>query len=240
MRPPVHMGAGIRQALWHQDSRRHVGTCWRLRRHANPCQSVRVSPATMPDGVRPAAEAISASEDALMLDSEAAAIMSSLSSGAASNECLLITPMSAADSSAAPVVGTMTVTGCPHCMGNHNFAHTCNKRRSKATVVAVSRSLRPKRGESSGPASSTTSAASAAGGASEQTPRALDFEPAATAEPPPHYESAVPERQNDAHLVPAAADAEPPHGAETAAMELVEMPMQHREFSSKRGRKRGP
>ena len=110
VRPPVHMGAGIRQALWHQDSRRHVGTCWRLRRHANPCQSVRVSPATMPDGVRPAAEAISASEDALMLDSEAAAIMSSLSSGAASNECLLITPMSAADSSAAPVVGTMTVT----------------------------------------------------------------------------------------------------------------------------------
>ena len=178
----------------------------------------------MPDGVRPAAEAISASEDALMLDSEAAAIMSSLSSGAASNECLLITPMSAADSSAAPVVGTMTVTGCPHCMGNHNFAHTCNKRRSKATVVAVSRSLRPKRGESSGPASSTTSAASAAGGASEQTPRALDFEPAATAEPPPRYESAVPERQNDAHRVPAAADAEPPHAAETAAMELVEMP----------------
>ena len=46
----------------------------------------------MPDGVSPAAEAISASEDALMLDSEAAAIMSSLSSGAGSNECLLITP----------------------------------------------------------------------------------------------------------------------------------------------------
>ena len=72
-----------------------------------------------------------------MLDSEAAAIMTSLSSGGGSNECLPITPMSAADSSAAPVVGTMTVTGCPHCMGNHNFAHTCNKRRSKATVVAV-------------------------------------------------------------------------------------------------------
>ena len=33
--PPVHMGAGSHQALWHQDSRRHVGTCWRLR-HANP------------------------------------------------------------------------------------------------------------------------------------------------------------------------------------------------------------
>ena len=178
----------------------------------------------MPNGVSPAVEAISASEDAFMLDSEAAAIMSSLSSGGGSNECLPITPMPAADSSAAPVVGTMTVTGCPHCMGNHNFAHTCNKRRSKATVVAVSRSLRPKRGESSEPASFTTSAASAAGGASEQTPRALDFEPAATAEPPPHYESAVPERQNDAHRVPAAADAEPPHAAETAAMELVEMP----------------
>jgi hypothetical protein len=95
-------------------------------------------------------------------------------------------------------------------LGNNRWAHTCGKKRNGSSIVAVSRSLRPKRGESSEPASSTTSAASAAGGASEQTPRALDFEPAATAEPPPRYESAVPERQNDAHRVPPAADAEPP------------------------------
>ena len=177
----------------------------------------------MPDGVSPAAEAISASEDALMPDSEAAAIMSSLSSGAGSNDCLLIMPVPAADSSAAPVVGTIAVAGCPNCHGNHRWAHTCGKKRNGSSVVAASRSLR-QRGESSGPASSTTSAASAAGGASEQTPRALDFEPAATAKPPPRYKSAVPKRQNDAHLVPPAADAEPPHGAETAVMELVEMP----------------
>ena len=98
----------------------------------------------MPNGVSPAAEAISASEDALMLDSEAAAIMSSLSSGGGSNECLPITPMPAADSSAAPVVGTMTVTGCPRCSGNNRWAHTCGKKRNGSSIVAVSRSLRPK------------------------------------------------------------------------------------------------
>ena len=112
-----------------------------------------VSPATMPDGVSPAAEAISASEDALMPDSEAAAIMSSLSSGAGSNDCLLIMPVPAADSSAAPVVGTIAVAGCPNCHGNHRWAHTCGKRRNGSSIVAVSRSLRPKRGESSEPAS---------------------------------------------------------------------------------------
>ena len=88
-----------------------------------------------------------------MLDSEAAAIMSSLSSGGGSNECLPITPMPAADSSAAPVVGTMTVSGCPRCRGNNSFAHTCGKKRNKATVVAVSRSLRIQVGNVSPPPS---------------------------------------------------------------------------------------
>ena len=95
VRPPEHMGAGSPGVHIRANSRRRVGTCWRPR-HANPvlleCRQRRCTCGDarrrLRHGVSLAAEAISVSEDALMLDSETAAIMTSRSSGGGSNECL--------------------------------------------------------------------------------------------------------------------------------------------------------